>query len=351
MKNTLLILGIILAFNINTFAQQPNWQNMDLKTDSVFGISTERAYTELLRGKTPVPVIVAVIDAGVDTAHEDLKAVLWNNPKKDKIGDVHGWSFIGSAKGNVHYDNLELTRQLRQQAFFDGKDSLKFRAKDTVKYLAYRKEKAELAQKLNADNDLIRGVSGFQRVLNGMIKKIGKDDPILTDFEAFSPTEPGEAQVKKVVITNLQQKDDFKSFKENRVDGFIRHFKEEVDYQLNINYDPRAIVGDDYFNSKQKNYGSPDVMGPDAHHGTHVAGIIAAVRDNNIGIKGVANDVQIMSVRTVPLGDERDKDVANAIRYAANHGAKVINMSFGKPYSQDKKAEDEAVKYKPQRKT
>src|SRR6202008_3663034 len=90
---------------------------------------------------------------------------------------------------------------------------------------------------------------------------------------------------------------------------------------------------------------SPDVNGPDPHHGTHVAGIIAAVRNNGMGLNGVADDVQIMAVRAVPDGDERDKDVANAIRYAADHGAKVINMSFGKDYSQDKKAVDEAVRY------
>jgi subtilisin family serine protease len=111
-----------------------------------------------------------------------------------------------------------------------------------------------------------------------------------------------------------------------------------------VEYDSRSIVADNYNDSREHFYGNNDVNGPDADHGTHVAGIIGAVRDNNLGVMGVANDVQIMSVRTVPNGDERDKDVANAIRYAANNGAKVINMSFGKSYSYDKKAVDEAVK-------
>jgi subtilisin family serine protease len=121
--------------------------------------------------------------------------------------------------------------------------------------------------------------------------------------------------------------------------------QERIDYHLNLSYDPRAIVGDDYFNDKQYYYGNNDITGPDAKHGTHVSGIIGAVRDNIAGVKGVADHVLLMGLRTVPNGDERDKDVANAIRYAVDNGAKVINMSFGKAYSQDKKAVDDAVKY------
>jgi len=118
-----------------------------------------------------------------------------------------------------------------------------------------------------------------------------------------------------------------------------------VDYQLNLEFDPRSIVGDNYNNPEEHYYGAADVTGPGADHGTHVAGIIGAARNNSIGINGIADNVLLMSVRAVPNGDERDKDVANAIRYAADNGAKVINMSFGKPYSPNKKVVDEAVKY------
>src|SRR5690606_33404808 len=101
-----------------------------------------------------------------------------------------------------------------------------------------------------------------------------------------------------------------------------------------------------YADKKEKHYGNNDVEGPDAGHGTHVAGVIAAVRGNNLGIDGIAgNHIQIMSVRTVPNGDERDKDVANAIRYAADNGAKIINMSFGKSHSPEKDLVWEAMKY------
>ncbi len=86
-------------------------------------------------------------------------------------------------------------------------------------------------------------------------------------------------------------------------------------------------------------------MGQDAKHGTHVAGIIGAVRGNGVGVDGIAPAVKFMMIRTVPDGDERDKDVANAIRYAVDNGAKIISMSFGKAYSPYKAAVDDPVRY------
>ena len=333
-----LILFCLLV--LQGYAQQrPNWQNLDLQTDSVFGISTEKAYNDLLKNKKAAVVIVAVIDAGVDTLHEDLQGVFWVNPKKRLFDNgTYGWSYIGSAKGNVHYDNLELTRQVRQ---FESKDTTKLNGSDLM---AYHTEKKELRkQKSEADRNLA-GYAGFEKVLEGIVQKMVKTGPSVADFQAFKPVGPAETQVCKVMTGELARTD-YASFKKE-LDEAISHFKEQADYQLNTGYDPRPLyVGDDYFDSKQKNYGSPDVMGPGATHGTHVAGIIAAVRNNGIGINGIADHVKIMAIRTVPDGDERDKDVANSIRYAADHGARVINMSFGKAYSQDKKAVDEAVKY------
>lgn len=334
--------GLLLAAGLSASAQnRPNWQNLDLKTDSVFGISTDKAYTELLKGKTPQKITVAVIDAGVDTAHEDLKSVLWINPKK-KAGDngTYGWSYIGSAKGNVQYDNLELTRQVRQ---FQKRDTTKLSATDLK---TYHKEKDELNKKLTEDKARLRNVTGFIATLDGIAKKIGNASPSLADFQAYQPVGPAETQVTRVAITTLSQNgNDYKAL-QARLNATLEHYKTSVEYQLNVAYDPRAqFVGDDYFNAKQKNYGSPDNNGPDPMHGTHVAGIIAADRTNNIGMNGVADDVKILAIRAVPDGDERDKDIANAVRYAADHGAKVINMSFGKPYSQDKKAVDDAMKY------
>lgn len=313
---------------------------MDLQQDGVFGISTEKAYKELLKGKAPHQVIVAVIDGGVDTSHEDLKGVLWHNPSP-KPGDngTYGWNYIGSAKGNVHFDNLEVTRQVRQ---FMAKDTNQLSGSDLMTFHA---EKQDWQKKKTEADHMVLGITGFENVLNTVTQKMGREIPTLADFKAYQEQNDAERHIVSVMISLLTEDDDFLKVKKEQIDDAIAHYKEQADYQLNLSYDPRAIVGDNYFNSKQRDYGSPDVMGPDAHHGTHVAGIIAGVRGNGLGADGIADNVQIMAIRAVPDGDERDKDIANSIRYAADHGAKIINMSFGKPYSQDKKAVDEAVKY------
>lgn len=335
----------------------PNWQNLDLKTDGMFGISTEKAYQELLAGKKHVPVVVAVIDGGVDINHEDLKSVIWTNPGEidsnkiddDKNGyadDVHGWDFIGSvAKGNVQYDNMEITRLLRQDmAKYQYARTETLSVAELEKYKAYQKMDKELNKNLDEARQNLAGALGFKKVLDGVLREIGRDEPSYQDFQRFMPRNQGEQYIRKIVLQEWSD-EGFKTFQEDEIDGPIKHLQEQINYHYNIDFDSRDSVGDNYFNSNEHFYGNNKVAGPGDMHGTHVSGIIGAVRDNNIGIKGVANDVRIMSVRTVPNGDERDKDVANAIRYAAANGAKVINMSFGKDYSFDKKVVDDAVKF------
>lgn len=334
-------LGLALIIALSASAQQKqNWQNQDLQKDSVFGISTDKAYSTLLMNKTPHPVIVAVIDAGIDTAHEDLKSTLWVNPHKMN-GDngTYGWSYIGSAKGNVRYDNLELTRQVRR---YQQQDTAKLSPGDLA---AYHEEKAELLKKQQQGENALQGIGKFRMILGGITAKLGKGVPALADFKGYQPQNDNEAYVRNVMVNALSQNDDYAGFVREQIDGAIEHFRAQKDYHLNPAYDPRAIVGDNYADDSQNAYGSPDNNGPDPTHGTHVAGIIAAVRNNGIGMNGIADDVRILGIRAVPDGDERDKDIANAIRYAADHGAKVINMSFGKPLSPDKKAVDAAVTY------
>jgi len=325
-------------FLLPGFAQlKPNWHNLDLQQDSLFGISTEKAYITLLKDKRPQHVIIAVIDGGVDSLHEDLKGLL----------DPHGWSFIGSAKGNVRYDNNELTRQVRQQGlYFAGKDTSHLHGGALKAYYKYLVEKQDVDKQHTDAVNTLNGMRNFRIILDTIVQLIGKDSPTLADFKAYKPSNSNQQYVKKIMIESLNNNDDYKNFRSHELEGPIEHFHILADYRLNTAYDPRPVyVGDHYFNSKERHYGNADYMGPDARHGTHVAGIIAAKRDNGIGMNGVADDVTILPIRVVPDGDERDKDVANAIRYAADHGAKVINISFGKYYSQDKKAVDKAVKY------
>lgn len=340
-------------------AKQPvsGWQNMDLSTDGVFGISTEKAYTELLKGKKHTTVLVAVIDGGVDTAHEDLKDIIWVNPKEkandkidnDKNGyadDMHGWSFIGSANGNVNYDNLEQTRLIRSyKAKFAALDTNKLTGADVAAFAEYKTIRVGFDADVNTAKRSLANVSTFKMYLDTVLKKMGKPEPTLEEFAAYKPQTNGEARVQRVMVRALATYKNVSDFMQKEVTRGIDHYKEQLDYHYNLDFDPRGIVGDNYNNTNERTYGTSDVTGPNADHGSHVAGIIGAVRTNQIGIQGVADDVRIMSVRTVPNGDERDKDVANAIRYAAANGARVINMSFGKAYSFNKKAVDDAVKF------
>jgi len=328
---------------LTTEAQKANWQNLDLATDRVFGISTEKAYTELdLHAKKPV--LVAVIDNGTDTSHEDLKAILWNNKKERTVNgrdddhngytdDEYGWNFIGSARGNVQFDNLELTRVIRDLQ----------RSGDTLG--VYQTLVKTYKQELDNAKRNLDGIEGFQNAMQSILTAVHNPNPGVADLQSYKPANNNEAWVKNVLLDQLQQGTDLSKFEKDEIEEGIKHYREVVDYSLNLDFDPRGIVGDDYQNSNQRIYGNADVTGPAALHGTHVAGIIGALRDNGIGIKGVADQVRIMVLRAVPNGDERDKDIANAIRYAADNGARVINMSFGKGYSHDKGAVDAAVKY------
>ena len=355
--NKLYVLALLAALPFISAAQQkPNWQNLDLKTDSTFGISTEKAYKELLKGKKSTPVLVAVLDGGVDLNHEDLKRVIWTNKKEiagngiddDKNGyvdDIHGWNFLGGKTGAIEFETLEITRLVRRDmARFAGVNVTNVAEKDKADYEAFLKNRTEVEKELGTAKSNLAGISGFKNVLDAVVKKIGKENPTKADWENFKPQGQQETGVRQAIIENLKDSD-FKTFYDAQIAEGYTYYYNQVNYNYNVDYDPRGMVGDNPNNTKERFYGSADVKGPDALHGSHVAGIIGADRSNTLGIKGVADNVMLMGVRVTPNGDERDKDVANAIRYAADHGAKVINMSFGKSYSPDKAAVDEAVKY------
>ena len=349
---------MVLSLFLSAGAQKINWQNMDLQKDSVFGISTEKAYTELLQHKKAHPVLVAVIDGGVDTAHEDLRPVLWHNPKEipgngidddndGYVDDVYGWDYIGGKKGDVNQDNLEVTRLVREQGpFYDSLGRLdSVPGKYTAGYLAYEKMKTDYERQVSEAERPVTIIRQFREILDSIIGKIGKDSPSLADFEAYVPLSSRERWVRSTVEKAMMDGTTYGQFVKVGIDLPFNHYRDQLAYDLNVDFDPRPTVGDDYNNADQHDYGNNDVEGPDAEHGTHVAGIIGAVRNNGLGIDGVADHVQLMVLRVVPDGDERDKDVANGIRFAVDHGAKVINMSFGKPYSKNKQVVDEAVKY------
>ncbi|WP_443939386.1 S8 family peptidase [Pedobacter sp. MW01-1-1] len=355
LKN-LLGIAVVTAVPFFANAQKPNWQNMDLKTDTLFGISTEKAYQELLKGRKSTRVIVAVNDGGVEGTHEDLKRIMWVNAKEkagngkddDKNGyidDINGWNFIGEPKGSINQETLEVTRIVRKgNVRFANTTESNVAEKDKADYELYKKAKADFDQQYSKAKTSLASYGGFKNALDGVTKKMGKDNPTAADVAAFTPTNEMESRIKQT-LENVLKEMTYKEFYEGQITPAVEHFEEQVNYNLNLDFNPRDIVGDNPANSKEKFYGNNDIAGPDARHGSHVAGIIAADRTNQLGIKGVADNVVIMGVRCTPNGDERDKDVANGIIYAVNNGAKVINMSFGKAYAEDKAAVDAAVKY------
>lgn len=292
-----------------------NWQNLDLKTDSVFGISMEKTYTELLHGKKAVPVLVAVIDGGVDVEHEDLKSVIWTNPNEIPangidddhngfIDDIHGWNFYSA-----------VVKEDEKNEILSIRNKLKILQTD-------------------------------QKILNQILQKINKPSPEINDFKSYVPGSAEEFKMQTNMVSGFKIYSDFLTYKKINLKRNINYYNMQLAYYEKHDFDPLS-------------------GGPSAYHGTHVSGIIAAVRDNNIGIKGVADHVKIMVMRAVAgldpakeeieqtqmntqsnnSVDERIKAVANAIHYAVDNGAKIINMSFGQPWAKPATAIDEAIKY------
>ncbi|WP_312332484.1 S8 family serine peptidase [Sphingobacterium sp.] len=356
----LITLGALPLFSFGQSDTIPaNWFNLDYKTDGVMGISTEKTYKTLLKGKKSIPVIVGVLDGGVDIHHEDLKDVVWINTKDSLsngvdndgngyINDKYGWNFIGNADGkNVQFDNLELTRMLKtlDQKFTNITAASELNEVSRKAFDNYRKMTAEYKNKLEEAKMGQFSYDALKRNIDAVVREIGKKPEEITqedidNFKATSSTQRIALGYAKDEIQN----GGFAKFFDDITEG-AKYFNNQVDYHLNKTYNSRPIVGDDYEDASDRYYGNADVKGPDALHGSHVAGIIGAKRNNNIGINGVADNVKILTVRLVPDGDERDKDVANAIRYATDNGAKVINMSFGKGYAYNKQTVDDAVKY------
>lgn len=363
----LICLAILLVQSFTSWAQSSaprDWFLRDPEADHVQGVSVEKAYETLLKNQPARTIIVAIIDSGVDINHEDLKDVIWTNEKEiagngidddhnGYIDDIHGWNFIGGKDGtNVAQDSYELTREyvrLRDKfaSVSDGKVPKK-QKEEYEKYLKIEEKFKKLKEKNERTFDQLSSLYlNFSRSVDTLKYVLKSDSLTMDQLMAYSPTEPIFIFAKGYITSKL------KNFPEgSTIEGSVEGLKEAYDYYkvivkygYNENYDSREIVGDHYADRYEKGYGNNDVTGPDALHGTHVAGIVAASRSNNLGIKGIADHVKIMSVRAVPNGDERDKDVANAIIYAVDNGASIINMSFGKSFSPEKDAVDKAVKY------
>jgi cell wall-associated protease len=370
---TVLYSNISLAQRSIGLTKKQNWQLLDFKQDSVYGTSVNRAYKELLKGKKSHTVIVAVIDEGVDINQEDLLGHIWTNKKeipsngKDDdnngyVDDVHGWNFLGGKDGrNIYATNSEADREYYRLApQFRGKDTAQFAINKNYRYFLRVKSK-------HIEDSIARNTDNTKRILP-IIAKVSDIDSIIKkqthkqvvsyqDVIDFQPKDSVENALKKFIVmfysksTSVRQAITLDSLLKVGREA-IAMIRDDQKLYKQVANDPsvqrKEIIGDNPFNINDKSYGNNLVGDKYANHGTHCAGIIAAIRNNGIGMDGVTDNVLIMPVRAVnygEYGDERDKDVALAIRYAVDNGARIISMSFGKQLSPQKQWVDDAIKY------
>ncbi|MBL7883346.1 MAG: S8 family peptidase [Bacteroidia bacterium] len=356
MKKLFIITSAFIS--LYSFAQKKapdNWQTLDPKADKAYGTGSEQAY-KTLTGKTPKTVIVAVIDSGIEVDHEDLKDVMWKNAgeipdngidddKNGYIDDVYGWSFLGGKNGDINYEATELARLYQKGVKkFKWMDTTNLNAQQTKEYEEFKIIKNKFLTEQSKQEQQLKSI---EMVANFLDKVKNQNNGVLSKdaLKKYTPENETEKQLKKGLKLAFTLGLDVKELETQIAEGGKMIGNMYKYNKLDSDSMRTYIVGDDVNNPNEKYYGCNRVEGPDALHGSHVAGIIAATRGNNIGIEGIANSVKIMAIRAVPNGDERDKDVANAIRYAVDNGASIINMSFGKYHSPDKKLVDEAVKY------
>jgi len=359
------------CFAFQLAAQQAvplNWHLLDQTTDGLPGISLEKTVANFLKDRSVDPVVVAILDSGVDAEHEDLAGVMWKNPgeiagngidddENGYVDDVHGWNFIGGPRGNVQYDTYEATRLYAGMRYkFATADPKKMNREQKKEYALYTKLKKEVEERRESASKNLEQLLQTEKFVTGALDALSRTlgDRAITEENINAIEEDGTQELvmglaiaRQIVREGVQVKNvaELRALVTKDFEEGKKHFSKEVNYAFNPDYDSRTLVGDRYDDVSERFYGNSDVEGPDASHGTHVAGIVAAMRQNDLGIDGIAGCVRIMSVRCVPDGDERDKDIANAIRYAVDNGASVINMSFGKGHSPNKRIVDEAVRY------
>ncbi|MFC4686977.1 S8 family serine peptidase [Epilithonimonas pallida] len=349
---------------------QKTWYHKNYATTKVYGVNTENAYKFLeSKGLKPKTVVVGVLDSGVEVDHPGLVKNIWTNPNeipnngKDDDGngyvdDIHGWNFLGGKNGDIDVDNMEVTRVVKKyQSVFEGADSAKNKenqSKMPDEFAMYMKSKDIFTKKSQEAKQNLQLYTMINNSIPDMVKLLGNKTLTKENLATIKPSSQQEAMAMQVLsqVANDPQvagksAPEVKTYMEGQMKEALDYFTPQAEKGYNLDFDPRKeIVGDNYDDYSEKNYGNNHYEGPDAKHGTHVAGIIAGLANGSEPQYGVASRVaKIMTVRAVPDGDERDKDVANAIRYAVDNGAKILNMSFGKPVSPGKNVVWDAFKY------
>lgn len=330
------------------------WPHADIYEDSIPGMSLDKAYA-FLADKKSTTVILGVVDSGIDIEHQDLKNEIWTNTdeiagngkdddKNGYIDDIHGWNFLGG-DGMDTPEQLEVTRIYKMlSAKYEGKTRDDMGASEMDGFNYYQKVKKDYEKRIAEANENYSRYKQMKVYLNDShqqaVEKFG-DDYTIKDLETQDEADRNPLLMRVVgnggTVAEVN----------DQLDGGIKYYGSQVDTMYNLDFDGRKATGDDPYDIKDIPYGNANVIGSleEEMHGTHVSGIAMATRNNDTGMNGVANNVKLLSVRAVPNGDEYDKDVALAIRYAVDNGAKVINMSFGKSYSPNAEWVYDAIKY------
>lgn len=364
------LISSLLCLLLTSFAQQATikskgWHLLDRSQDGYMGISLAKAY-DFLKDRKSKPVIVAVIDSGIDTTQEDLIDVLWVNTKEipgngtdddgnGYIDDRYGWNFCGARNGeNLSRNTHEISRvyhKWRQE--FEDKKERQVPAEKKFLFAQWKKSEKILNEKYKEAIKELPDIQLFYSLLQTTSRIINTSLKV-TEFTSADISGISLSGKDSLSVSVGFWLDLFKKGEDNTKSSVV--LSEVESYKNNLENDKKRfedlpedlrgdMVRDDYEDINDRFYGNNNLKGSCGNHGTSVSGVIAAVRKNNKGVDGIADNVKIMMLRAVPGGDEHDKDVALAIRYAVDNGASVINMSFGKPVSPYKKFVDDAIEY------
>lgn len=361
-----------------TSLQLQTWYQKDYQEDTIPGISLDKWYRLNKKKPKSKNIIVAVIDTQIDINHEDLQGQLWKNNKEipnngidddhnGYIDDINGWSFTGTKSGGyVVWNRYEYVRIVQEWGpLFKDKTESQIDLNDLYKFNEYQRALKKFEEKdkyyKNWFKSLNYNVAIYPLVkdtlkhffpkedytykqLDSLYKKYKINDKTYRQRRDADDKDLGALIDYMMVNLEINQ-----NTLQDIVDKQIQ-LDSVVNKNLNINYNERLLIGDNP-TILEKGYGNNNVSNnkaghrPIQDHCTKMAGVIGANRENNIGIKGIIQNVKIMPLNISPSGDEHDKDISMAIRYAVDNGAKIINMSFGKEFSLHKEWVEEAIKY------
>jgi hypothetical protein len=360
----LLILGTCFTSALSQSKQIKNYAGWHkLCGENLRGANTEAA--RIYMGErwfgTKKNIVVGVIDSGIDTTLESVRPALWSNPKekpdgKDNDGngyvdDLHGWNFLGTADGTFNMTSAG-TQEFREfkRLYPKYKHVNAEEMANNAEYQYY------LAMRKAA------GINGYLRAYAFAQQKAMARHAI----DSIAQAMPG-IDADTMCVTNVMRLDvnepRWESWVSAQIADIVRSggsmtwakFKQRQQAALQLmqnriasierDIDKRTLMGDNMNDASDIHYGNNTLTVDGCEHGTFVAGIIAGQTPDDKRYEGICPEAKIMTIRICPDGDEYDKDVSTAIRYAVDNGAKVINMSFGKYTSPQADMVNDAIAY------